>query len=187
MYVPVAARRLGTCTAISAGLPASFPVSRGSLRYGVSAGYASSDGISLRPFSRPEGRLSRVSNSADRISAPPRHCCPEVAVCACTLRCSYPPDPPGLERGCIKSARWPETAAGYVRHPLLGLCDSTSKHPSDAWMCRPARVSGSGAGISPCHGLPLHAGRACADQHQCRCRFSRHRAAPTTQSRAASR
>ena len=36
------------------------------------------------------------------------------------------------------------------------------------------------AGISPCHGLPLHAGRACADQHQCRCRFSRHRAAPTT-------
>lgn len=36
------------------------------------------------------------------------------------------------------------------------------------------------AGLSPCHGLPLHAGRACADQHQCRCRFSRHRAAPTT-------
>lgn len=60
-------------------------------------------------------------------------------------------------------------------------CVTAHRNPAcEAWMCRPAHVSGSVAGLSPCHGLPLHAGRACADQHQFRCRFSRHRAAPTT-------
>ena len=131
--------------------------------------------------------LSRVSNSADRISAPPKRFRSGGTVCACALRCSYPPDPPGLERENIR------------RHGGLRLqrvmcatrcwaCVTAHRNPAcEAWMCRPAHVSGSVAGLSPCHGLPLHAGRACADQHQCRCRFSRHRAAPTTQSRAASR
>lgn len=80
----------------------------------------------------------------------------------------------------------PATAFRSVRSPAPKVgsrcwaCVTAHRSPAcEALMCRPAHVSGSVAGLSPCHGLPLHAGRACADQHQCRCRFSRHRAAPT--------
>ena len=40
-------------------------------------------------------------------------------------------------------------------------CVTAHRNPAcEAWMCRPAHVSGSVAGLSPCHGLPLPTGWA---------------------------